>query len=184
MLYCDTVTDAMIKGLGQQKHSVCYNILTNTMDVAFLYILLPKYGIRGYFASFLVTHVINFRLSIGRLLKITGERIPLRVPVLTLTAAVFALWVSGFLSAPLLRTGAFLTLLTCQLFLLKILSREDLIWLKGLICKKCPAAGGTFFLFPPAVRIAFPRRHTLCHGESQLISCRRMYSRNIILRRS
>lgn len=136
MLYCDTVTDAMIKGLGQQKHSVCYNILTNTMDVAFLYILLPKYGIRGYFASFLVTHVINFRLSIGRLLKITGERIPLRVPVLTLTAAVFALWVSGFLAAPLLRTGAFLTVLTCLLFLLKILSREDLIWLKGLICKK------------------------------------------------
>ncbi|MDD6200836.1 MAG: MATE family efflux transporter [Firmicutes bacterium] len=136
MLYCDTVTDAMIKGLGQQKHSVCYNILTNTMDVAFLYILLPRYGIRGYFASFLVTHVINFRLSIGRLLKITGERIPPRVPVLTLTAAVFALWVSGFLSAPLLRTGAFLTVLTCLLFLLKILSREDLIWLKGLICKK------------------------------------------------
>lgn len=136
MLYCDTVTDAMIKGLGQQKHSVCYNILTNTMDMAFLYILLPRYGIRGYFASFLVTHVINFRLSIGRLLKITGERIPLRVPVLTLTAAVFALWVSGFLAAPLLRTGAFLTVLTCLLFLLKILSREDLIWLKGLICKK------------------------------------------------
>lgn len=60
MLYCDNVTDAMIKGLGEQKASVRYNILTNTMDVAFLYILLPKYGIVGYFISFLVTHVINF----------------------------------------------------------------------------------------------------------------------------
>lgn len=136
MLYCDTVTDAMIKGLGQQKYSVCYNILTNTMDVAFLYILLPGYGIRGYFASFLVTHVINFRLSIGRLLKITGERIALRIPVLTLASAAFAVWISGLLTAPLLRTGAFLTVLTCLLFLLKILSREDLIWLKGLISKK------------------------------------------------
>jgi stage V sporulation protein B len=136
LLYCDAVTDAMIKGLGQQKASVRYNIFTNAMDVAFLYILLPKYGISGYFISFLVTHVINFGLSIRRLLKITGEKISLHIPILTLAAAAAAVWASGFVVHPFFRAAAYIILLICSLFLLQILTKEDIIWIKGLIRKK------------------------------------------------
>ncbi len=136
LLYCDAVTDAMIKGLGQQKASVRYNIFTNAMDVVLLYILLPRFGIVGYFASFLVTHVINFALSIRRLLKITGEHVPVHIPVLTLLAAVSAVWVSSFASDPVFQAGAYILLLVCSLFLLKILTKEDIIWVKGLVCRK------------------------------------------------
>ena len=136
MLYCDTVTDAMIKGLGQQKASVRYNILTNIMDVAFLYILLPRYGIAGYFASFLVTHVINFALSLRRLLKISGIRIPLSVPLLTVAAAAAAVWASQFVGPPVPRAAAYVTILGCLLFLLKVLNKDDIAWVKGLIYKK------------------------------------------------
>lgn len=136
MLYSDAVIDAMIKGLGQQKASVRYNIFTNAMDVAFLYILLPKYGISGYFISFLVTHVINFGLSIRRLLKITGEKISLHIPILTLAAAAAAVWASGFVVHPFFRAAAYIILLICSLFLLQILTKEDIIWIKGLIRKK------------------------------------------------
>ena len=76
MLYCDAITDTMTKGLEQQKACVRYNILTSAMDVTFLYYLLPKYGMEGYFVSFLVTHLVNFILSLRRLLRITGERLP------------------------------------------------------------------------------------------------------------
>lgn len=136
MLYCDAITDAMIKGLGQQKASVRYNIFTNLLDVAFLYVLLPKYGITGYFISFLVTHVINFTLSIGRLLKISKVHIPLSVPLLTLSAAAAAIWAAGFVTTPLLRAISYVTILGCLLFLLKVLSREDIAWIKGLVHKK------------------------------------------------
>ena len=136
MLYCDAVTDAMIKGLGQQKRSVCYNIFTNTLDVLFLYMLLPRYGITGYFISFTVTHIINFFLSLRRLLKITGQTIPFHIPAFTLSSAVFATWASGHVASVPLRTGSFLIILTCLLFLLRILSREDIRWVKSLICKK------------------------------------------------
>lgn len=136
LLYCDAVTDAMIKGLGQQKVSVRYNILTNTLDVVFLYILLPKLGISGYFISFLVTHLLNFALSLGQLLKITRERIPLRIPALTLSTAVAAVWMARFVAHPVLRSGAYLVILTCSLFLLKILNQEDIAWIRGLIYKK------------------------------------------------
>lgn len=136
MLYCDAVTDAMIKGLGQQKRSVCYNIFTNTLDVLFLYILLPRYGIAGYFISFTVTHVINFFLSLRRLLKITGQRIPFYIPSFTISATLLSVWASGFVVYPAVRTGCFLTILTCLLFLLRILSRDDIRWVKGLIYNK------------------------------------------------
>jgi len=136
MLYCDVVTDAMIKGLGEQKASVRYNILTNSMDVVFLYLLLPKYGIRGYFASFLITHVVNFILSIRRLLMITKESVPAYIPILTVSAGIFSVWASHYLAAAWLRAAGFVTILTCLLFLLRILDREDIRWLKGLVQKK------------------------------------------------
>ena len=138
LLYCDSVTDAMIKGLGQQTSSVRYNILTNTMDVAFLYILLPRYGITGYFISFLVTHLLNFILSIRRLLRITGERIPISIPILTIGASILAVWIATFAPSPLSKSLSYLVILICLLFLLKVLDRDDMVWLRGIICKNDP----------------------------------------------
>lgn len=136
MLYCDSVIDAMIKGLGQQKASVRYNIFTNTLDVTFLYFLLPKYGILGYFISFLVTHIINFILSLRRLLRITVQNIPLHIPLLTLGAVAVSLWASHFVTMVILRVGAYVVILLCLLFLMGILNRHDIRWIKGLIYKK------------------------------------------------
>ena len=136
MLYCDAVTDAMIKGLGEQKASVRYNILTNSMDVGLLYILLPRYGIMGYYFSFVVTHAINFRLSIGRLLKITKLNLPLRLPILTLLAAALSIWASSYVTQPFQRAAAYVLILISLLFLLRVLKKEDILWMKGLIYKK------------------------------------------------
>ena len=136
LLYSDAVTDAMIKGLGQQTHSVRYNIITNIMDVALLFLLLPKLGIFGYFLSFLATHVINYALSLRRLLYITKERIGLRTPLLTLFSSIGAVWVASFVPTVGFRAAAYLVILLCLLFLLGILDREDLRWLIGLIRKK------------------------------------------------
>lgn len=136
MLYCDLVTDAMIKGLGQQKASVRYNITTNLMDVTLLYVLLPRYGIGGYFFSFLITHAINYFLSIRRLLWITKERIHIHIPIATLAVGCAAVWVSGFVAQPVISALAFSVILFCGLFLCGVLSKEDLLWIKGLIWQK------------------------------------------------
>ena len=136
MLYCDIVTDAMTKGLGQQKICVRYNIITSFLDVLFLYILLPRYGMEGYYFSFLITHLINFILSLRRLLKITIHTIPCSIPVLSAAAMLFGLWVSHYGSAPLWRGGSYLLILGSMLFLFGILRKEDILWFKGLIYKK------------------------------------------------
>lgn len=136
MLYCDAITDAMTKGLGQQKVCVRYNILTSFLDVVFLYFLLPKYGMMGYFFSFLVTHLINFALSLRRLLIITGEGIPFHIPTLSVAAAAASIWLVGNLTPPLLRAVIYPIAVGAVLYLLRIIDREDISWLRGLIQTK------------------------------------------------
>ncbi len=133
MLYCDSMTDAMIKGLGQQKISVLFNILTNILDVVFLFFLLPRYGIAGYFASFLITHLINFALSIRHLLRISGQKISLSVAAITLLSGCTAALLCQTLTSTGIRLGGYLIILICLLYLFKILRKTDYIWFLQLL---------------------------------------------------
>lgn len=133
MLYCDAITDAMTKGLGQQKACVRYNIITSAMDVVLLFFLLPRYGMHGYFFSFLVTHLLNFLLSLRRLMKIVGKAISLRLIPLAGIGTVAAVWGASFLPSPFFRCVAFLLILGCLFLLLGVTCKEDLLWLQGLL---------------------------------------------------
>ena len=134
MLYCDAITDAMTKGLGQQKACVRYNITTSAMDVVFLFLLLPRYGMQGYFWSFLVTHAVNFGLSLRRLIKTAEITIRPIVPVLTLFATVLAVLLASKLGV--WSIGGYAACLWALLTLFRVVGREDLQWLRGLIKMK------------------------------------------------
>ena len=136
MLYCDAITDAMTKGLGQQKICVRYNILTSALDVIFLFVLLPTHGMTGYFLSFLVTHLLNFILSLRRLLKTTGESISFSVPVLTAAACLAAISGASCFSGAAGKCLAYILLLGSLLCLFRVTGWSDVRWLKGLLHKK------------------------------------------------
>lgn len=136
MLYCDAIIDAMTKGLGQQKICVRYNIVTSFMDVVFLYFLLPKYGMNGYFVSFTLTHLVNFLLSLRRLMKISGVKIPLYLPLMTLGAVLAAVWGASRFNPPLLRCLAFAGILGSLLCLTGVIGKDDVQWVKGLVRPK------------------------------------------------
>ena len=136
MLYCDAITDAMVKGLGQQKICVRYNILTSAMDVVFLYFLLPRYGMLGYLISFTLTHLLNFALSLRQLLKITGESVPFYIPAVAFSVMLASVWAVSHVNSPLGKCFAFPALLLSSLSLLGIVRKEDLQWIKGLVSKK------------------------------------------------
>ena len=133
ILYCDAITDAMTKGLGQQTACVRYNILTSSMDVVFLFLLLPRYGMTGYFLSFLITHLLNFLLSLGRLIRITDLKVNWFVPVRCVAGLFLAVGVANFITGYALKTGAFVIIFSIILFLLNVLRKEDVFWLKGLV---------------------------------------------------
>lgn len=143
-LYCDAITDAMTKGLGQQKICVRYNILTSSMDVAFLFLLLPRFGMTGYFISFLISHLLNFVLSLRRLLILTEFRFPAWIPLLAASSMLVSMKIVSFLPSGWLMPILYITVLGSLLWLLGIIGPEDLRWARGLLRshKNPPAKAG------------------------------------------
>ena len=75
VMYTDSVTDAMLKGLNQQVYSMRYNIIDSAVSVVLIYTILPRFGVNGYVAIIFVTELLNAFLSINRLIKVTDFRI-------------------------------------------------------------------------------------------------------------
>ena len=118
ILYLDCIVDGMHKGLGQQIYCVRVNTLTNLLDVIFLFLLLPRFGIGGYFFTYTLTHVINFYLSLHKLLQLTEIRLDIGFLLCTAggVCAVTAflrmfLPVAASWSGVLVQSGFYLTLL-------------------------------------------------------------------------
>ena len=136
MLYCDAITDAINKGLGQQQTAVRYNIFTAALDVLFLFLLLPRYGMIGYFISFCITHLINFILSLGLLIRTVKISIPLHIPILTISATLAAAYGAEFVTGELWQMIAYCGLIGSLLVLFRVVSMADLRWVRGLIYPK------------------------------------------------
>ena len=93
IMFMDTVTDGMLKGLGQQLHSMGINIADALLSVIMVYTLLPRWGIPAYLFTICFTETFNFVLSIIRLRRVTPIPLSLRdllIPVLCSLAATNA----------------------------------------------------------------------------------------------
>lgn len=138
MLYLDAIVDGMLKGLAEQVSCVRYNTFTSLLDVLFLLVLLPRWGIGGYVFSFAVTHAINLFLSVRRLLITTQHRpksadflrpIGSTVPAMAATALLPDGGTAGIL---LLRGGFFLTVLGACYLMTGAVTARDGRWLCGV----------------------------------------------------
>ncbi len=125
MLYPDALTDGMLKGLGEQVASVRYNTLTAACDVVLLFLLLPPLGMGGFVLTFLLTHGLNFYLSLRRLKNVAGLQLPWRHAVKTLAVGVLSALLCLTLCPPvakllsiLLSAGVYLAMyfLLCRIF--------------------------------------------------------------------
>lgn len=75
LTYLDTLTDAVLKGIGEQVRTMYYNIIESFISVIFIYFLLPRYAINGYIFIIIFARALNFSLSLNRLIKVTSFRI-------------------------------------------------------------------------------------------------------------
>ena len=74
IMYMDSATDAMLKGLGEQVYSMRVNILDALVSVICVAILVPRLGIMGYVITIYATEILNAALSITRLLHVSRFR--------------------------------------------------------------------------------------------------------------
>ena len=78
VMYLDSVTDGMLRGLGQHMYSMYINIADSILSVLMVYFLVPKWAIYGYLFMICFTEVFNFCLSIKRLASLTTLRLSAR----------------------------------------------------------------------------------------------------------
>ncbi len=69
IMYLDTVTDSMLKGLGDQVFTMKVNIADAALSVILVYTLVPRFGVYGYIAVLYISELINFSLSAARLIS-------------------------------------------------------------------------------------------------------------------
>lgn len=143
VMYLDTLVDGMLKGLGKQVASMGYNILDALAGVLLVYFLLPKYAIGGYVFAVFFTEVLNFALSLWKLLSITDLRLNLWAQArafLCIVAAGMAsdlilprgIW-GGSLGGLATRIGLTIGLYLAALCLVSCLKKEDWRWFLSLL---------------------------------------------------
>ena len=148
IMYIDTATDALLKGLGQQVYSMNVNIIDALLSVILVFFLVPRLGIHGYVITIYVTEIFNAACSIVRLLHISRLKPSLlRLLLLPLFSAIGAAALCNIffhyiyipqgglsLSAHIL---GFITAYAVLLVLTDTLPYDDLKWLKNLFfCKQ------------------------------------------------
>ena len=70
VMYLDTVTDGMLRGLGEHMYSMRVNIVDSALSVVLIAVLLPKFGVAGYVVVLYFSEMFNFGLSILKLYRI------------------------------------------------------------------------------------------------------------------
>lgn len=67
LMYLDHVTDAMLKGIGEQVYAMWVNISDACLSVLLVWLLIPRMGIGGYALVIVLMEGYNFLLSFVRL---------------------------------------------------------------------------------------------------------------------
>jgi len=75
IMYLDSMTDVMLKGLGQQFYSMVINIVDSFLSVILVWIIVPKFGVLGYITIIYGCELINATLSIARLIAVSQLKI-------------------------------------------------------------------------------------------------------------
>ncbi len=116
IMYMDTVTDGMLKGLGQQLWSMGINIADAAISLAMVFFLLPLYAIRAYIFIIFFSECFNFALSIYRLSRLVHISLTAGDILRPLLCALCAVNLSS-LALRLLRLGPTRPALFCAVLL-------------------------------------------------------------------
>jgi len=145
VMYCDMTVDGMLKGLDQQLYSMKYNIIDSALCVVLVYILLPKYAVKGYIVVLFASELINFFLSVRRLTVVATVKIdPARdifVPAACMFCSVAGVSVLADLTGASAAYSVFsitvcillsLAAYFAMMYLFSCVTKEDIGWVRSV----------------------------------------------------
>lgn len=146
VMFLDTVTDSILKGLGKQFYTMCVNIADAAISVILVWLLVPRIGVYGYIVVLYTSECINTVFSIGKLLTLVDFKVSLRKLLLSpLVSAIGAANILYFVFSRLslttsvgtlvLKCVSFAVLYFVFAFMLGALSGEEVTWMKNIFKK-------------------------------------------------
>ena len=144
IMFLDTVTDSILKGLGKQFYTMCVNIADAAVSVLLVWLLVPRMGIYGYVAVLYVSECVNTVFSIGKLLSLTDLKISLKktvfLPLLSTVGSANILFLAFSFFLPeinaftlIFKCICYVTLYFATSFLFGTLTKEEINWIKGVV---------------------------------------------------
>ncbi|MBQ8583270.1 MAG: oligosaccharide flippase family protein [Clostridia bacterium] len=129
IMYLDHVTDAVLKGIGEQVYSMWVNISDSLLSVFLVWLLIPRMGILGYAVVIVAMEGYNFLLSIIRL----SQKVHFKItPISSVVLPLILTYLSAALAERLFRFGGS-GVSTLWLFLKMLFALSILVAAYGLI---------------------------------------------------
>ena len=69
-MYVDIVVDSILKGLDAQVNVLFINIIDLLVSISFIFFFVPIFGIKGFIASVFASEILNFGLSLKKLMDL------------------------------------------------------------------------------------------------------------------
>ena len=69
LMYLESVTDGILKGLGQEKALFRYNVADSAVRIVLIYAVVERFGMVGFLTVMVVSNALTASLCIGRLLE-------------------------------------------------------------------------------------------------------------------
>ena len=141
IMYTDTVTDSLLKGMGEQLYSMKVNIADAIISVSLVWLTVPIYGITGYIFTIYAAEIINASFSFVRAVKVCDIKINiLSVYAKAALSAVGAIAISRLFRAIFVIPTFihFLVYIAIYFVFVKItafFSEDDIAWLKTIFKK-------------------------------------------------
>lgn len=91
LMYLDSVSDGILKGLDQQAFSFRTAITDSTLRIILILIILPVSGLRGFIWIMYFSNLLTCALNVGRLMKVSHARLKILNEVILPLAAAFCI---------------------------------------------------------------------------------------------
>lgn len=91
LMYIDSISDGILKGLDQQVFAFRNAVLDSSLRIILILLVVPKWGINGFLCIMFFSNILTCSLNVTRLIKITGVKLKLFSEIL-----VPALAATGF----------------------------------------------------------------------------------------
>ncbi len=105
LMYLDSISDGILKGLDQQLFSFRTAVFDSALRIVLVIFLLPRFGIYGFLGIMYFSNLLTCVLNVGRLIKVSGVKLDL--------LNCLALPFSGALSISLLFNAIINKLIPC-----------------------------------------------------------------------